>query len=219
MAWFDGLAVDVQERIRGHNWQTALGRRTFEVVSRPKTIETLRQKLQRDRNTPLQNIQDVAGVRFEADMTLSEQDEVVRQIAHLFDHDPDESWVIRDLRSNPHSGYRAVHLWLRLPDGRVEVQVRTALQGAWANVFETAADVVGRDIRYGWMPDDPLFAELVRGLIDLSETSFALFEQRRDSITATEPQMLEAVMVWHTRALANLEELETMLSEMRARGV
>ena len=64
-----------------------------------------------------------------------------------------------------------------------------------------------------------LVQECAAGLIDLSEGSFALLEQRRDSTRATEPQMLEAVMVWHSRALASLKELQTMLEEMRARGV
>ncbi|MGI6878569.1 hypothetical protein [Microbacterium sp. gxy059] len=102
MIWFDALAATVLEEIRQVDWTPIVGDIPFEVVSRSKTIDTLRQKLRRDRHTPLQNVQDIAGVRFEADMTLTTQDAVVREIALLFDHDPDDPRVVRDLRSDPH---------------------------------------------------------------------------------------------------------------------
>lgn len=49
-----------------------------------------------------------------------------------------------------HQGYRAVHVLIRLLNGGApaEIQVRTALQGAWANLYERLGDHFGRDIRY-----------------------------------------------------------------------
>jgi hypothetical protein len=38
---------------------------------------------------------------------------------------------------------------LRLPAGRVEIQIRTILQSLWANMYEKLADEVDRGIRYG----------------------------------------------------------------------
>lgn len=35
---------------------------------------------------------------------------------------------------------------------RVEIQVRTLLQGLWANIYERLADGLGRGIRYGELP-------------------------------------------------------------------
>lgn len=151
MSYFNDYADEIRQKIQVLDWSTLLSDREYEVSSRPKTIDTLRQKLQRDRRTPLQSVQDIAGIRFEAEMTLLEQDAVVTAIAGMLNENDVQ---IRDLRSEPHSGYRAVHLWLRDP-ARAEIQVRTQLQGKWANMYEAAADVLGREIRYGVMPTHP----------------------------------------------------------------
>lgn len=97
MMHYNDVAAEVQEKIRGLDWESLLGGRAFEVTSRPKTIDTLRQKLQRDTTKPLQVIQDIAGVRFEAEMTLDEQDAVVNAIVGLFDHKYED--CVKDLRS------------------------------------------------------------------------------------------------------------------------
>lgn len=174
--WYNDVAIEVQRQISALDWVPLLGDRSFEVTSRPKTIDTLRQKLMRDPGTPLPSVQDVAGVRFEAEMSLNEQDAVAGAIAGLYDHGPDD---IKDLRRGPHSGYRAVHVWLRLP-ARVEVQIRTHLQGAWANAYEAAADTMGRDIRYGTLPVDDAERELVKALQSLSTGTLAQFETMRN---------------------------------------
>lgn len=178
MLWYNELAAFVQKRIASHDWSGVLSG-PIEVTSRPKTLDTLREKLQRDQSTPLQNIQDVAGVRFEAEMTLGQQDLVVAQIVDLFAHDP--KIAVHDLRDSPHSGYRAVHIWLKL-DGRVEVQVRTHLQGEWANMYESAADRMGRGIRYDQAPTDAAFSKLVDMLRNYSIVDIAEYEQGLDVI-------------------------------------
>ncbi|PPI74938.1 hypothetical protein C5E12_02280 [Rathayibacter rathayi] len=112
--------------------------------------------LTRDRSTPLSWSQDVASVRFEADMSLDEQDAVIHAVASCFDVSPS---MVKNLRGadNEHSGYRAVHPWLVLPNlGRVEVQIRTHRQGMWANAYEALADIAGREIKYG---EEPRFSE------------------------------------------------------------
>ncbi|HET6300716.1 hypothetical protein [Microbacterium sp.] len=177
MLWYNDVAASVQQDINKLDWTPLLGERAFEVSSRPKTIDTLRQKLQRDPGTPLPSVQDVAGVRFEAEMSLDEQDAVALAIAGLYDHDPS---CIKDLRATPHSGYRAVHVWLRLPV-RVEVQVRTHMQSAWANAYEAAADVIGRDIRYGTMPNDELQRGIVEALQSISLHTISASEEARNA--------------------------------------
>lgn len=179
LLWNNDIAVAVGQRIRSMSWTEVLDERTPEVTSRAKTIDTLRQKLQRDRTTPLQNVQDVAGVRFEAEMSLSEQDDVVASICREFRIDPEA--VVKDLRQDAHSGYRAVHLWLRLP-ARVEVQVRTHLQGRWANMYEAAADFYGREIRYGALPANRESEGTVKSLQNLSVDVIAAIERDRDRV-------------------------------------
>ena len=73
-----------------------------------------------------------------------------------------------------------MHVWLRLPAGRVEVQVRTHLQCAWANAYESLADAFGREIRYGYIPLDPQEAMIVRSLQDMSLVRIAEMEGGRN---------------------------------------
>lgn len=195
--YYSEIAAEVQERIGLYDWRSVLGNNRFEVTSRAKTIDTVREKLQRDRATPLSRVQDLAGVRFEAEMSLSQQQVVAETISDMFGADPSES--LHDLRAHPNSGYRALHVWLKLPQ-RVEVQVRTHLQGTWANLYEEAGDYFGRDIRYGGVPANPQGAKIVGGLKHVSLERIAQMEQIRDSIyqsqdflgEATSEQLLEA---------------------------
>lgn len=118
----------------------------------PETQDTLAEKLQRQPTLALSAVQDLAGVRVDADLYLGEQMRLAQEIAQHFGADDS---TIRDLRDGAHAGYRAVHVWLRLPAGRVEIQIRTILQSLWANVYEKLADQLGRGIRYGQPPEPP----------------------------------------------------------------
>lgn len=207
MLWYNDAAAEVQRAIAALDWEPLLLGRPFEVTSRPKTIDTLRDKLQRDRATPLQNVQDIAGVRFEAEMSIDEQDGVVNAICGLYDHDM--GTAVKDMRATPHSGYRAVHIWLRLP-ARVEVQVRTHLQGLWANTYELAADILGREIRYDALPIDRGERAVVEMLRDISTRIISSIEKDRNEISTLEAQRVDAQRrgsappLWLRRRLAKV---------------
>lgn len=81
VVWYDDLADTVRTKIAEFDWESLLGHEDFEVTARAKTIDTLREKLNKDPNTPLQSIQDFAGVRFEADVDLLQQDAIAEPIA------------------------------------------------------------------------------------------------------------------------------------------
>lgn len=212
--WYDDLAAGVQDVLRSLDWESLLTGRQPRITSRSKTIDTLREKLQRSRATPLNNVQDVAGVRFEGDMTLDEQDIVADAIAAAFDHGPD---AVHDIRATPHCGYRAVHVWLKLPQGRVEVQVRTLVQGMWANAYEAAADLLGRAIRYGELPSDPEAAQFVRTLQKLSIERAAIFEKERQQLTDESRAMVEVASKVDGSArqslLRQIERIEQQIHE------
>jgi ppGpp synthetase/RelA/SpoT-type nucleotidyltranferase len=149
IAWFDDLAAAVQSEIRRLDFEPLLNDVPIELSSRAKTIDTLRDKLnKRPPYLHVHTVRDVAGVRFEAEMDLDQQDGVVNAIVGALG---DSKTIVKDLREDAHSGYRAVHVWLELP-ARVEVQVRTHLQSQWANAYESMADVLGRNIRYDGLP-------------------------------------------------------------------
>lgn len=122
--------------------------RSYYLSSRPKTHQRLAEKLRRMPSYPLENITDVAGARFDCDMTLGEQTELTRLFAQDFENAGCTKVLVKDMRKDPHSGYRAVHLHLDSPAGKAEFQIRTAMQAQWANMYEVAADVYGRSIRY-----------------------------------------------------------------------
>src|SRR5687768_1603622 len=94
MVFYNDVAVYVERQIDETDWTELLGGVRPEVTSRAKSIDTLREKLQRDPATPLPSVQDVAGVRFEADMTLDEQDKVVERLVRTFG----AGSTVRDLR-------------------------------------------------------------------------------------------------------------------------
>jgi ppGpp synthetase/RelA/SpoT-type nucleotidyltranferase len=116
------------------------------TTARLKTSNTIIEKLRRDK-TRLAQMQDIAGVRIVKDMGIAEQDRLVKGIAELF---PEHTIV--DRRQKPNHGYRAVHVIARVDGMPVEIQVRTAVQSAWAQAIERLGDRIGRGIRYGEKP-------------------------------------------------------------------
>lgn len=98
----------------------------------------------------LARMEDVAGVRVALNITRREQDTVVERITQAF-----PGAKVKDRRTHPSFGYRAVHVIVTVDGYRVEIQVRTALQNLWAQMQERLADQWGRGMRYGGEPDDP----------------------------------------------------------------
>lgn len=186
MAHYQNLSMSVQSCIEA---ECNAGKEESDlllVTSRAKSIDTLAEKLKRTTSLQLPNIRDLAGVRVEGPMELSEQTELAHQLSKLFGHDEES---IHDLRLEDHSGYRAMHLWLDFPAGKVEVQIRTTLQGAWANAYEKAADFFGREIRYGVYPDDEKSKREVQLLQSLSTSRIALIERLGDTILTAEREL------------------------------
>lgn len=190
--WHAGLCAEVAEKISSGDWTSYPG--DLDVSSRPKTIDTLRDKLRRQPHLHLNQVQDLAGVRVDLDCDLDRQTAFAREVAQFFGVDRAE---IKDIRLTPHSGYRAVHVWLRLPAGRLEVQIRTLGQSAWANVYEELGDFAGRHIRYGEPHENPVIQRLVDGLHDVSE-KLAGLEDNIVKLVRTDTRLRESVRVMAT---------------------
>jgi ppGpp synthetase/RelA/SpoT-type nucleotidyltranferase len=200
LSWYGDLGTTLQQTLVGSDWSHVSLRGSPEITSRAKTIDTLRQKLDRERSIPLQNIVDIAGARFEAEMSLAQQDAVVRTVLRRLGQFKCD---VRDLRSRPHSGYRAVHVWVQAYGGRAEIQIRTHLQGAWANMYEAAGDRFGRKIRYGELPEDSDAASVVAGLQLLSTRDIASYERGLVADPDFEPTLRR-----------NLRELRDMILDL-----
>lgn len=183
MLWHNELAAEIAAVLYTTNWRSCSSD-LFDITARPKTIDTLVQKLQRERKLTLDDVQDLAGVRIDADITLDVQTALADEIAAHFG----ERSRVRDLRDDPHSGYRAVHVWLRLPAGRVEVQIRTVPQSEWANTYERLGDRFGRGIRYDETPETEAARTMVAVMHQISE-AIANSEQTKIALGAQDQKL------------------------------
>lgn len=119
------------------------------MAPRVKTLRTTLQKLNRQPDLhSLAQIRDLAGLRVVVHGTRADQDDVVARVVARLPDDDHPTKVI-DRRLDPRAGYRAVHVEVRREGILIEVQVRTALQHRWAELFERTADRLGRGLRYG----------------------------------------------------------------------
>ena len=117
---------------------------------RLKRPESILAKLERDSRIRLSRMQDIAGCRLVA-KDKAEQDEIYARLQADFD-----IYRAYDIRENPHSGYRAVHVVVRHDDKFVEVQVRTENQREWARLSEQAAS---KDIAVKYGGGDPVIRQ------------------------------------------------------------
>lgn len=155
----DGLADD-------------LGTGPLHITHRPKTTQTIIEKLCREHAMQLARVQDLAGIRIVGALRFDEQDRIAGEIARRFPADPREARIV-DRRANPSHGYRAVHVIVSLDGVTIEVQVRTMMQHVWADLMERLADRLGRQIRYGEPPVPPpgMRPEQAQALIQLMMTT------------------------------------------------
>lgn len=121
----------------------------LELSQRLKRTPTIVDKLRRIPTMKLSSLQDLGGCR----AVFATQEEVERVQARFTTSSearngrPD---TVRDYVTQPRdSGYRAVHLWTRYDGRRVEVQLRTLLQHAWAFNVENLSVVTGTDYKSG----------------------------------------------------------------------
>ena len=132
-----------------------LGTAPLHITHRPKTTQTIIEKLRREHAMQLARVQDLASIRIVGALRFDEQDLISGEIARRFPADPREARII-DRRAEPSHGYRAVHVIISLDGITIEVQVRTFLQHVWADLMERLADRLGRQIRYGEPPVPPV---------------------------------------------------------------
>jgi hypothetical protein len=155
-AWRDAHVVPMQKLRRELGWATKkIGANGSINAARLKRMKSIRKKL---RNTPLTlyQIQDIAGCR----AILDSMDEL-EQVLAIYRAGRFKHGVIKEFPyiSEPKAdGYRSHHLALKFAgDGkyeifnrqRVEVQLRTRLQHAWATAVEAAGLVLGQDLKGG----------------------------------------------------------------------
>lgn len=128
---------------------TALAGRRTEVGSRIKAIDSVVAKLRR-KETQLSTMQDIAGCRLTVP-TLADLQVAVRWLRGRLTVEREKDYTHRGQKG----GYRAVHLIVSTSSERyAEIQIRTEVQHAWANLSEQLAYSIDRLIKAGGGPPD-----------------------------------------------------------------
>lgn len=188
-------------------------RRAQELVtysSRIKTEDTIVEKLARQR-TGLDRVQDFAGGRFDIDCRLGELRTIASRIQSVL-QSHGVSVKEKEYLEETQQGYRAIHLHITSPAaGRVELQLRTALQAAWANTYEVLADVAGRGIRYDsdFLTGDEVFDKLAHELRHASDSLYK-FELALDQLP---PELSHPLDETHGRIHQELSKTKKLLIE------
>ena len=142
------VRLDLRARAR------AYGREEL-VVDRIKRRESIESKLRRYPKMRLSDMQDIGGCRvvLESVEEVRSFAETFRRSSALFTSLPEKDYIAEP----KDSGYRCVHLKGRLrgepgtaTDGRrIEIQVRTDRQHAWATAVETVGTLSGVEMKAG----------------------------------------------------------------------
>ena len=153
----DRIRAELQERV------APLGEEAL-VAQRLKRLSSIDAKLRRLHNMNLARMQDVGGCR----AVLPSVDDV-RRVAHSYRDRPPKHRVVHtdDYLTRPRaSGYRGIHLVSRFQPGeeeetvyagmRIEIQLRSRLQHAWATAVETVGTFSGQALKSsegdeGWL--------------------------------------------------------------------
>lgn len=176
---YDALASKVEEIIK--EVLDAKGIEYHSVASRAKDLEKFRAKAAREQYAnPIEQIKDMAGIRAIA-YVESEALRIADLVATLFVIDPKHSADKGQILGVDRVGYRSIHYVAKLPPQRCklpeyrrfsklefEIQVRTILQHAWAEIEHD------RNYKFtGILPDEiqRRFAVLA-GVLELADREF-----------------------------------------------
>jgi ppGpp synthetase/RelA/SpoT-type nucleotidyltranferase len=177
--------------------------RTFglNATGRPlKTTASIVDKLNRE-SIRLSQIQDIAGCRMIV-ANLIEQDTVTDNITAAF-----EDTTVFDRRDRSSHNYRAVHVVARVDGKAVEVQLRTPLQHAWAEVSEKLSDVFDASIKYGGGSEE------ARLLLSNSSKLAAQIEQSEKEIMLGRHIQAEIQVESEAEFFTQKQQLMAMLEE------
>lgn len=123
------------------------------VAQRLKRMPTILDKLNREPTMQLTNMQDIGGVR----AILGTNKQVKHIVKKYKQSDHHELVSEKDYITNPRGsdGYRSHHLVYKYDNNRVkeynglriEIQLRTKLQHAWATAVETMGAILGQQLK------------------------------------------------------------------------
>ncbi len=153
-----------------------------EVAERPKRMETIIDKLVRQPTMALSRMHDIAGCR----AVLRDQQTADALIDAIRTH---PAWSVREktwdyVAAPKPDGYRAKHLVVNIDGLNVEIQVRTMLQHAWAELVERLDRDLGLRTKFG--ESDPAVAASLQN----ASAAIAAYERGELDFTATISELI-----------------------------
>ena len=137
----------------------------LDVSRRLKRLPTIEDKLRRLPWLDLSSMQDIGGCRAVLDTQEQVQRVVKRFCANSLRRNRRPDKVIDYVVSPKGSGYRAVHIYTRYHNRRIEMQLRTRDQDSWAKLVEHLTNTTGIDFKNGEGPAE--VHELLRELAEI----------------------------------------------------
>ena len=126
-----------------------------------KTQQSIVDKLRRQKNLRLPQMQDMAGCR----IVLKGGDQQAQIINHLLlDAFNAQQWIVQSKNRNS-EGYRAIHIIAKQGKQFYEIQLRTYAQDVWANTVEGAADK-DNTLKYGGSEQEQERMQKLKALSD-----------------------------------------------------
>ena len=117
------------------------------ITGRPlKTREAIIAKLVRERSR-LNRIQDIVGARVVVPDMATQQAVLEVALREFAENSPVIAKDTRDAGDG--LGYRGLHVVVLIAGRYAEIQIRTGLQGLWAQVVEKLDEVAGSDLKHG----------------------------------------------------------------------
>ncbi len=151
-----------------------------------KTQQSIVDKLVRQANLRLPQMQDIAGCRIVLQSGINQANNLNDILLTAFEN---QHWKIKS-KERLTDGYRAIHIIAKLDKKFYEIQLRTYAQDIWANLVESLSDK-SNTLKYGGSDDEK---ELIMQLKELSE-SFYLIDKNahKVSIEQYQHQIEEAI--------------------------
>ncbi len=183
----------------------------LESSGRPaKSTSSIIEKLRRE-SIRLSQIQDIAGSRIIVN-DIYKQEEITQSLKNVF---PAANTI--DRRKTPSHGYRAVHLIINIDKKLVEIQIRTKLQHAWAELSEKLSDNCNPTIKYGG-GDKILQTDLltISKIIATNETLvFEITNSKKVPLSSTLLILKNAIEKSNSEIIFNLNKIIKQTSQSR----
>jgi len=144
-----------------------------------KTQQSIVDKLLRQPNLRLPQMQDIAGCRIVLTSGIDQANQFNNLLLSAFKH---KKWQVES-KARHKDGYCAIHIIAKVDKQFYEIQLRTYAQDIWANLVETMSDE-NNTLKYGGNEQEQPMMDKLKNLSE----SFVTIDQNAHNIAITQYQ-------------------------------